>query len=74
MVQNLIWLVSLQEEEIWTQTCTQRLLCENEGRDQGEAADANEGQRLLPDHQRLGEKNEQISLPSPQEELIQLTT
>ena len=35
---NPIWLGSLQLGNIWTQTCTERTPCEDEGRDQGDAS------------------------------------
>lgn len=38
------------------QACTGKM-CVKTGRDQGEAADANEGQRLLPVPQKLRERN-----------------
>ena len=56
------------KEEIWTQTHRENAIRRhNEGRDQGDAAEAKECKTLPADHQRLGENHGTVFLKALKE-------
>lgn len=61
---NLTWLVFFINREFCHRNRdTERMSCNNEGKDKGDAAEAKENQTLSANHQKLGEM-QRINSPS----------